>query len=107
VLPPFTETLWSVRTDRSGMSLIRATRHRHDVTAQVKNGLIELPAPESKFSCWVANFSSRPVALKSGQVVGAAEAQTVSHVFTVPAEKSNSDPYKDWESIVRSKATHL
>jgi hypothetical protein len=79
----------SVHTDRSGVSLIRDSRHRHGVTAQLKNGSIELPAPGSKFDCWVANFSSRPVVLKSGQVVGVAEAQIVSHVFTVPAEQSN------------------
>ena len=107
VLPPFTETLLSVQTDRSGVSLIRAPRHRHDITAQVKNGLIELPDPGSKFNCWVANFSSRPVALNSGQVVGVAETQVVSHVFTVPAEVSNSNTSEEWESIVRIKATHL
>jgi Reverse transcriptase (RNA-dependent DNA polymerase) len=97
----------SVHTDRSGVSLIRAPRHRQDVTAQLKNGLYELPAPGSKFDCWVANVSSRPVALKSGQVNGVAEAQIVSHVFTVPAEQSNLNSSNEWESIVRSQATHL
>ena len=107
VLPPFTETLLSFQTDRSGVSLIRAPRHRHDITAQVKNGLIELPDPGSKFNCWVANFSSRPVALNSGQVVGVAEAQVVSHVFTVPAEVSNSNTSEEWEFIVRNQDTNL
>jgi hypothetical protein len=77
VLPPFTETLLSVQTDRSAVSLIRAPRHRHDVTAQVKNGFIDLPAAGSKFDCWVANFSCRPVVLKFGQVVGVSEAEIV------------------------------
>jgi hypothetical protein len=97
VLPPFTETLLSVHTDRSGVSLIRAPRHRQDVTAQVKNGLIEIPAPGSKFDCWVANFSSLPVALKSGQVVGVSETQIVSHVFTVPAEQPNLNYSDEWD----------
>ena len=47
------------------------------------------------------------MALNSGQVVGVAEAQVVSHVFTVPAEVSNSNTSEEWESIVRIKATHL
>jgi Reverse transcriptase (RNA-dependent DNA polymerase) len=107
VLHPFTETLLSVHTDRSGVSRIRAPQHRHDVTAQLKNGLIELLSPGSKFDCWVANFSSRPVALKSGQVVWVADAQMVSHVLTVPAEQSNLNSSEECERIVRIQATHL
>jgi hypothetical protein len=107
MLPAFTETLVEVRTDRSGVSVVRAPRHRRDVVFQVKNGLIDLPAAGKTFHCWLAKFSDQAISLSVGQVVGVSEAHILTHVCAVPVESSGTPLPDKWEEIVKSQGSSL
>jgi hypothetical protein len=64
-VPSFSETFVSVRTNRTGLYMIRpAHRGSHDY-AHPKNRIIELPPVGETFDCLFANFSDKPLSLRN------------------------------------------
>jgi RNase H-like domain found in reverse transcriptase/Reverse transcriptase (RNA-dependent DNA polymerase)/Integrase zinc binding domain/Integrase core domain len=99
-VPPMTELSIRVRSERSGLSVIRLSpRHRSPVF--LSNGLAELPVDEPCM-VWVANFSDNPVTLHRGQVIGVAE-EPPSTCFVVPP----IDPLQSKDKAVRLEDIEL
>jgi Reverse transcriptase (RNA-dependent DNA polymerase) len=105
-LPAFAETLVEVRTNRSGLSLLRPSRQRPGYV-QVKNGIADLPVAGAKFFCWVGNFSDHPIYLRKGQIIGEAENQEATKICMVPNGVGLDSTDADWEDLVRSQSFHL
>jgi hypothetical protein len=103
-VPSFSETFVSVRTNRTGLSMVRpAYRGSHDY-AHAKNGIIELPPVGETFDCLVANFSDKPLTLRKNQVVGVAEGHTLT--FCTPST-SKEQRRPGWEETIKQKLSHL
>jgi transposase InsO family protein len=104
-VPSFSETFVAVRTNRSGLSMIRpAYRCSHDY-AHAKNGIIELPPVGETFYCLVSNFSDTPLTLRKNQVVGIAEGQTLT--FCTPSTSKEDEGRPEWENTLKQKLNHL
>ena len=67
-IPAFAEAWVQVRTNRSGLAVIRPVRRR-DQIVQAKNGIPDLPVSGTEVLCLVANLGDRPIMLQKGQVV--------------------------------------
>ena len=70
-IPPFTEQVVRVRSERSGLSLVTPVQRRRSPIF-VPNGLIDLPE-DGSVAMLVANFSEEPLMIQRGRVVGKAE----------------------------------
>jgi hypothetical protein len=70
-IPPLTEMLVKVRSERAGLSLIRPVQRRRSPVF-VANGLVEIPGDRQR-EVWMANFPDKPAMVTRGQVVGVAE----------------------------------
>ena len=104
-VPAFSETFVPVRTNRTGLSLIRpAYRAAHDYV-HAKNGIIDLPPVGKTFECLVANFSVKPLILRKNQVVGVAEGQTIA--ICAPSSSSDNKAQVAWEETLKQKLSHL
>ena len=70
-IPPYSEMAVQLRSDRHGLSLVRPMQ-RKDKHVFLSNGLIEVPE-DTPWTVLVANFSSVPVYVSRGQVLGMIE----------------------------------
>jgi Reverse transcriptase (RNA-dependent DNA polymerase) len=103
-LPAFSETWVEVRSNKSGLAVLRPSRRR-DHVAQVKNGVVEIPEGNQSFRCLVANFGSKPIELSKHQVIGVADSVSDSTTFILA--ENVADPDEDWEAEIRESVPHL
>jgi hypothetical protein len=104
-IPAMSEMSVRVRTNRSGLSLIRpAYRCSHDYV-HAKNGLLDLPKGGEPFECLVANFSPHPLTLRKDQVVGVCEGGNT--VVCVAGVTKGPNEELEWEAVLREKLNHL
>jgi hypothetical protein len=80
-IPTYSEMALRVRSDRTGLSVIRPVQRKHR-PAMLSNGLMELPK-DAHWTVLVANFTPEPVMVTRGQVLGlAGEPPAVGVLFT-------------------------
>jgi hypothetical protein len=94
-VPAFSETIMPVRTNRSGLSLIRTVyRSSHDYV-HAKNGIMDLTPAGETLQCLVVNFSDSPLKLRKNQVVGVAEGQDIT--ICTPLGSGAETDQLEWE----------